>query len=248
MGRMRVLEIKGLTKYFYGLAALKGVDLQVDEGELLGLIGPNGSGKTTLFNCVTGILKASGGKVFFKGGDITNWSPDTIYKMGVGRTFQLIELFPEMTVRENMLLAIQESQGSMLGRLFKIREDENEKKAIGLLDFLRISHLKDELAKNLSYGQRKLLDLGMVLMSDPKLILLDEPLAGVNKSLARDIVDRILELNKGGCTFIIIEHDMHVVMNLCKRIVVLDYGEKIAEGAPKEIQNNDLVLKAYFGG
>jgi len=245
---MRVLEIKGLTKYFYGLAALKGVDFHVDDGELLGLIGPNGSGKTTLFNCVTGILKTSGGKVFFKGKDITNWSPDIIYKMGIGRTFQLIELFPEMTVRDNMLLAIQESQGSMLGRLFKIMEDGNEKKALALLDFLKISHLKDEYAKNLSYGQRKLLDLGMVLMPDPKLILLDEPLAGVNRSLAREIVDRLLELNKGGCTFIIIEHDMPVVMNLCRRIVVLDYGEKIAEGEPKEIQNNDRVLKAYFGG
>ena len=245
---MKLLEIKGLTKYFYGLPALREVELHVDQGELLGLIGPNGSGKTTLFNCVTGILKASGGKVFFKGKDITNWSPDTIYKVGIGRTFQLIELFPEMTVRDNMLLAIQESQGSMFSRLFKIREDGNEKKALTLLYFLRISHLKDEFAKNLSYGKRKLLDLGMVLMSDPKLILLDEPLAGVNKSLARDIIDRILELNKGGCTFIIIEHDMPVIMNLCKRIVVLDYGEKIAEGAPQEIQNNDRVLKAYFGG
>ncbi|MFB0521182.1 MAG: ATP-binding cassette domain-containing protein, partial [Desulfatiglandales bacterium] len=115
-------------------------------------------------------------------------------------------------------------------------------------DFLRISHLRDEYAKNLSYGQRKLLDLGMVLMSDPELILLDEPLAGVNRSLAREIIDRILELNKYGSTFIIIEHDMKVVMNLCERLVVLDYGQKIAEGEPKEIQNNDQVLKAYFGG
>ena len=245
---MRLLEAKGLKKLFYTYAALNSVDIHVNEGELLGLIGPNGSGKTTFFNCVTGILETSGGEVFFKGQNITNFGPDKVYKMGIGRTFQLVQLFPEMTVMDNMLLAIQESQGSMFSRLFKINEDSNKKKALELLDFLKISRLKDEYAKNLSYGQQKLLDLGMVLMSDPKLVMLDEPLAGVNKTLAKEIIERIRELNKAGSTLIIIEHDMPVVMNLCERIVVLDYGEKIAEGEPKEIQNNELVLKAYFGG
>ncbi len=246
---MKILETSGLKKFFYRLQALKGVDLHVEEGELVGLIGPNGSGKTTLFDCITGILKPSGGKVYFKDKDITNFKPDGSYKMGIGRTFQLAQLFPEMTVMENMLLAIQESQGSMLNRLFRIREDDNRNKALSLLEFLKIGHVRDEFAKNLSYGQQKLLDLGMVLMADPELILLDEPLAGVNRSLAVEIVERIRELRKNcGCTFIIIEHDMKVVMDLCERIVVLDYGEKIAEGTPQEIQNNEKVLSAYFGG
>ncbi len=246
---MKILETKGLKKYFYQLEALKGVDLHVEEGELLELIGPNGSGKTTLFDCVTGILKPSAGKVFFKDKDITDFKPDWLYKMRIGRTFQLAQLFPEMNVMENMLLAIQESQGTMLNRLFRIREDDNRKKALSLLEFLKIDHVKDEFAKNLSYGQQKLLDMGMVLMYDPELIMLDEPLAGVNRSLAIEIVERIRELQQNyGCTFIIIEHDMKVVMDLCERIIVLDYGEKIAEGTPEEIQNNESVLSAYFGG
>ena len=159
-----------------------------------------------------------------------------------------MQLFPKMTVLDNMLLAIQESQGNTLSRLFKIKEDENVKKALDVLDFLKIDHLQGNHAKNLSYGQQKLLDLGMVLMSDPDLVLLDEPLAGVNRSLAREIIDRIRKLNEQGRTFILIEHDMKVVMDLCERIVVLDHGEKIAEGTPEEIKNNDQVLKAYFGG
>jgi branched-chain amino acid transport system ATP-binding protein len=245
---MKIIETSSLRKDFYHLVALKGVDLHVDKGELLGLIGPNGSGKTTLFDCVTGILKPTEGKVLFNGKNITNYKPHEVYRMGIGRTFQLVELFPEMTVLDNMLLAIQESQGNMFSRLFKIREDENLERALTILDFLRIDHLRESHAKNLSYGQQKLLDLGMVLMSDPDLVLLDEPLAGVNRSLAREIIDRVRELNAQGRTFIIIEHDMKVVMDLCERIVVLDYGEKIAEGSPEEIQSNDQVLKAYFGG
>jgi len=248
MSNQSLLEVRNLMKHFYGLTALKGVDLHVDEGDLVGLIGPNGSGKTTLFNCVTGILKPSEGKVTFKGKDITNFLPDAIYRMGIGRTFQIVQLFPQMTVLENMTMAIQESQGNMLSRLFKISEAKDQKKAKRLLDFLRISHLSSECAKNLSYGQQKLLDLGMVLMSDPNLILLDEPLAGVNRTLAREIIDRVRDLNQGGCTFVIIEHDMKVVMNLCERIVVLDYGVKIAEGKPEDIKKDEQVLKAYFGG
>jgi branched-chain amino acid transport system ATP-binding protein len=244
---MKALEVEGLKKSFEGFEALKGVDLCVNEGELFGLIGPNGSGKTTFFNCVTGILKCSDGKVLFKGKEITNKGPDAIYKMGIGRTFQLIEMFPGMTVMENMLVAIQESQGSMLNRLFRIREEGNEKRALELLDFLRISQLKDELVRNLSYGQQKLLDFAMVLMSKPDLILLDEPTSGVEIEMRHEIMRLIKELNGQGNTIVVIEHNMDVVMNLCGRIVVLDSGEKIAEGAPGEIQNNPKVIDAYFG-
>ena len=244
---MRLLEVEGLKKMFHGFAALKGVDLHVDQGELFGLIGPNGSGKTTFFNCVTGILKCSGGRVLFKGKEITNKGPDAVYKMGIGRTFQLIEMFPQMTVLDNMLLAIQESQGSMFNRLFTVREDGNEKRALELLEFLRIAHVKDELAKNLSYGQQKLLDFGMVLMSKPDLILLDEPACGVEIEMRQEMMHLIRELNKQGHTLIVIEHNMDVVMNLCQRIAVLDSGEKIAEGTPEEIQNNQKVIDAYFG-
>jgi branched-chain amino acid transport system ATP-binding protein len=167
--------------------------------------------------------------------------------MGIGRTFQLIEMFPGMTVMENMLVAIQESQGSMLNRLFRIREEGNEKRALELLDFLRISQLKDELVRNLSYGQQKLLDFAMVLMSKPDLILLDEPTSGVEIEMRHEIMRLIKELNGQGNTIVVIEHNMDVVMNLCGRIVVLDSGEKIAEGAPGEIQNNPKVIDAYFG-
>jgi branched-chain amino acid transport system ATP-binding protein len=244
---MRALEVEGLRKSFSGFAALRGVDLHVDEGELFGLIGPNGSGKTTFFNCVTGILKCSAGKVAFKGREITNSAPDSIYRMGIGRTFQLIELFPGMTVLENMLLALQERQGSMLGRLFRIREEANERKALELLEFLQIANVKDEFARNLSYGQQKLLDFGMVMMSEPDLILLDEPTCGVEIQMRQEMMNHIKELNSQGTTIIVIEHNMDVVMNLCARIVVLDTGEKIAEGSPQEIQNNQKVIDAYFG-
>lgn len=243
-----ILEIKGLRKKFYQLEAVAGVGFEVHEGEILGLIGPNGSGKTTLFDCITGIQRPTAGDVYFMGKRITRMKPHTVYKHGVGRTFQLVQLFPGMTVLDNMIMAIQESEGTLFSRLFKLDESKDAAKAIELLKFLNIIHLKDECAKNLSYGQQKLLDLGMVLMSDPKLIMLDEPMAGVNATLGKEIGERLIELNRRGCSFLIIEHNMRVVMNLCHRIVVLDHGLKIAEGAPEEIQNNAQVLAAYFGG
>jgi len=245
---MSFFRINNLKKSFYDLQALAGVSFEVKEGEILGLIGPNGSGKTTLFNCVTGMLKVSGGEVFFRSREVTNYKPHSLYKLGVGRTFQLVQLFPEMTVMENMLMAIQESQGSIWTRLFSIGEEENRRKALELLEFLDILHLKDQIAENLSYGQQKLLDLGMVLMSDPELVLLDEPLAGVNPSLANNILKRISELNGRDKTFLIIEHNMEAVMDIASRIVVLDHGEKIAQGRPERIQEDELVLEAYFGG
>jgi len=243
-----ILEVRGLKKSFYQLQAVAGVDFEVREGEILGLIGPNGSGKTTLFDCVTGVQRPTGGDVFFMGKKITRMKPHGIYRLGVGRTFQLVQLFPGMTVLDNMIMAIQESEGTLLTRLFQVDESKDRERAIELLEFLNIIHLKDQLAKNLSYGQQKLLDLGMVLMSDPKLIMLDEPMAGVNATLGKEICERLIELNERGCSFLVIEHNMRMVMGLCHRIIVLDYGKKIAEGSPDEIQENEQVLAAYFGG
>jgi branched-chain amino acid transport system ATP-binding protein len=243
-----ILEIVGLRKKFYQLEAVAGVDFEVREGEILGLIGPNGSGKTTLFDCITGIQRPTAGEVRFMGKRITRMKPNSIYQLGIGRTFQLVQLFPGMTVLDNMIMAIQESEGTVLSRLFQMDESKDEKKAIELLEFLNIIHLKDQIAKNISYGQQKLLDMGMVLMSKPKLIMLDEPMAGVNATLGKEIAERLIELNRRGCSFLIIEHNMRVIMNLCHRIVVLDYGKKIAEGLPEEIQNDEQVLAAYFGG
>jgi len=244
---MALLEIRDLTKHFFRLSALNRVSLGVEPGELLGIIGPNGSGKTTLFNCITGVLSPSDGQVRFRGEDITGRSADAVYRRGIARTFQLIQLFPEMTVMENMLVAAQEKKGTLLSRLLHREEAEATARAVALLEFLGIAGLTANLASNLSYGQQKLLDFGMALMSDPQLILLDEPMAGVNPTMIKNLVGHILELNARGYTFVVIEHNMEVVMSLCRRIVVLSQGERIAEGTPAEIADNPLVLDAYFG-
>jgi len=242
-----LLEIRELTKHFFRLSALSRVSLSVEPGELLGIIGPNGSGKTTLFNCITGVLRPSTGEVWFQGEDITGWSPDAVYHRGIARTFQLIQLFPEMTVLENMLMGAQERRGTLWGRLLRREEVEETARAQRLLEYLGIATAQANLASNLSYGQQKLLDFGMALMSEPRLILLDEPLAGVNPTMINTLVQRILELNAQGYTFVVIEHNMEVVMSLCRRIVVLSQGEQIAEGTPAEVAGNPLVLDAYFG-
>ena len=243
-----LLRIQGLQKNFYGLRALDGVDMEIRKGELLGIMGPNGSGKSTLLNCVTGVLESSGGNVYFRGEEITGWKSSSIYKIGIARTFQLVQLFPEMTVLDNMIGAIQESEGSMFGRLFKFVEERERLKAFEILDFLKISHVRDSYAKNLSYGQQKLLDLGMVLMSDPSLILLDEPLAGVNPTLGNEIVAHILKLiHEKGCTVGIVEHNAKIMLDVCDRIVVLNEGKLLADGQPEEIKQDKEVLKAYFG-
>src|SRR5262245_51363882 len=244
---MALLEVDQLTKHFFRLPALSRVSLTVEPGDLLGVIGPNGSGKTTLFNCVTGVLQPSGGHVRFKGEDITGLSADRVYRRGIARTFQLIQLFPEMTVLENMLLAAQERHGSLLGRLVRREGAGSPRRALELLEYLGIVGLKDQLAANLSYGQQKLLDFGMALMSNPEVILLDEPLAGVNPTMIQRLVGHIQALNADGHTFVVIEHNMEVVMSLCRRIVVLSQGERIAEGTPAQVAADSLVLEAYFG-
>jgi len=244
---MPLLEIRDLTKHFFHLSALSMVSLGVEPGELLGIIGPNGSGKTTLFNCVTGVLRPSGGQVRFKAEDITGLTADAVYRRGIARTFQLIQIFPEMTVLENMLMAAQERKGTLLGRLCRREEAEETDRAIKLLEYLGIAGVKDNLASNLSYGQQKLLEFSRVLMTDPELILLDEPAAGVNRTLLNELLAAIASLRDRGKTILIVEHDMKVVMGLCEKIFVLDYGEKIAEGPPEAIQGDARVVEAYFG-
>jgi branched-chain amino acid transport system ATP-binding protein len=244
---MSLLEVRDLTKHFFRLSALSQVSLAVEPGELLGIIGPNGSGKSTLFNCVTGVLRPSGGQVLFQGEDITGITADAVYRRGLARTFQLIQIFPEMTVLENMLMAAQERTGTLLSRLLRREETAETGRALALLEYLGIAALRDNLASNLSYGQQKLLDFGMALMPEPRLVLLDEPLAGVNPTMITHLVDHILDLNARGYTFVVIEHNMEVVMSLCRRIIVLSQGERIAEGTPAEVSGNPLVLDAYFG-
>lgn len=244
---MPLLETRQLTKHFFKMMAVNRLDFQVEKGELVAIIGPNGSGKSTFFNCITHVHSPTDGRVFYKGEDITGLQADRISRIGIGRTFQLIQLFQDMTVLENMLLSVQEHRGNLLSRLFQRDDTGDRERALEMLEFLNIIHLKDEYARNLSFGQQKLLDFGMVLMPEPELMLLDEPTAGVVAAMRERIMDYIRELNGRGQTFIVIEHNMDVVMNLCERVVVFDYGEKIAEGTPKEIQNNSRVIDAYFG-
>jgi ABC-type branched-subunit amino acid transport system ATPase component len=243
-----LLEVEGVSKRYGGIQALAACQLLVDRGEIAGLIGPNGSGKTTLFNVVTGYEKVREGTVRLDGEVVTNLSPDRIFKRGVGRTFQLTRVFGRLTAMENMLVATQH-QRSWWGAAWRRAGSHGERKrAAELLEFVGIARLADEPAANLSYGQRKLLELAYVLMSDPELLLLDEPAGGVNPTLLNTIGERIRELNGQGRTFLVVEHNMEFVMGLCHRVTVMDHGSMLASGLPKEVRNNPKVLDAYLGG
>lgn len=249
-----VLEVRNLHLSFFGIKALDDVSLDIKEGKIVGLIGPNGAGKTTLFNCVTGFLKPDQGKIFFKNKDITECSSYEIALRGISITFQLVKNFGDLTVLENMIIAIQEHQErSLFLRFIRARfVRENEKKAIErakfLLKFMGLDHLAKEKASNLSYGQQKILSVAQALMPEPDILLLDEPTAAVNPALIKEIQSYLTELNeKRGQTIFLIEHNMDVAMSLCKRIIVMSSGRIIAEGTPEEIQNNEEVKDAYFG-
>ncbi|MCP4424927.1 MAG: ABC transporter ATP-binding protein [Chloroflexi bacterium] len=242
-----LLEGRGVSKFFGGLAALSNVDFAVYPGEMVGLIGPNGSGKTTLFDCLSRVQDISEGQVFFKGQEVTKKKPYQVAHMGLARTFQVIRVYRKLTVLENMLLSRQ-WRGQQLWNQLRPSQPETETRAIELLDFLLLSKLADERAGNLSGGQRRLLEIGMALMPDPDLILLDEATSGVNPTLIETIKDRIRELNqKHNKTFLLIEHNIQFIGDLCSRVFVLNYGQKLAEGTPDEIMNNDAVIEAYFG-
>jgi len=230
-----VLEIDGLTKRFGGVTAVDRVSLRLEAGTIYGLIGPNGSGKTTLFNCITGMERRDAGRVIFAGERIDGLKPHRIASKGIGRTFQVIRVFPELSALENLMVVTR-------GALTEARQ-----RALELLRFVRLEGLQNEYAGNLSYGQQKLVEFVRVLMRDPSLILLDEPAAGVNRTLLNDLLDAVRRLRDQGRTVLLVEHDMKVVMGLCETVFVLDHGEKIAEGPPGVIQADERVIEAYFG-
>ncbi|HXX78211.1 MAG TPA: ABC transporter ATP-binding protein [Ktedonobacteraceae bacterium] len=242
---MSLLEVQNVSKAFGGIQALTTCSLSVEEGSITGLIGPNGSGKTTLFNVITGYEKIDTGTIQFSSQSITNIRPDQVFRLGIGRTFQLTRIFPRLTVMENMHVAAQrEGMKELLSRWSSTHE---QKRALELLDFVGLTKLKDTPAANLSYGQKKLLEFAFVLIAEPKVILLDEPAGGINPTLINQLAEQIRTLNKQGVTFLVVEHNMEFVMGLCEKITVMHRGSNIAEGTPQEVRSNPAVLEAYLG-
>jgi ABC-type branched-subunit amino acid transport system ATPase component len=243
-----LLTVEGVTKSFGGLQALSGCSLSVERGSIAGLIGPNGSGKTTLFNVITGYVKPDGGSVSFEGRDITGASPSHVFTLGVGRTFQITRIFPRITVLENMLVASQRQESWLRGLTRSKSSTQEVAVAMEWLDFVGIARLASLKAGALSFGQRKLLELAYVLVANPDVILLDEPAGGVNLTLINEIAEKIRSLNKDGKTFLIVEHNMEFVMEICDTVTVMHQGVDLISGTPEEVRNNPDVLDAYLGG
>ena len=250
---MALLEIRQLKRSFYGVRALDGVDLDVGEGTITGLIGPNGAGKTTLFNVVSGVYPPEGGSVRFAGGDVTGWRADRVTQAGLVRTFQIARGFPRLSVLENLMLYGARQPGETLWRSFartpdvRRREEELTERAFAIARRLNLFRVVNNPASDLSGGQKKLLEIGRALMTDPKLILLDEPIAGVNPTLANEIAGHLRALRDDGLAFLIIEHHMDVIARLCEPVIVMAEGRFLAEGSFSQIQSDGRVQDAYMG-
>jgi branched-chain amino acid transport system ATP-binding protein len=245
---MSLLELKGIGKSFGGLAALRGVDLSIEKDEIVGLIGPNGAGKTTLFNVISGVFRPSVGTILYRGKDITRWPMHRIASYGLVRTFQQTELFMEMSALQNVRVGQHVHHKIRAGDAGKTRkQNRHDNGARELVEFVGLGQFADELAENLPHGHRRALGVAIALAAAPQLLLLDEPLTGMDAEETLEMVDIIKRIRSLGTTIMIVEHNMRAVMRCCDRIAVLNFGQKIAEGAPKEIQNHPEVIDAYLG-
>ncbi|VAW16538.1 Branched-chain amino acid transport ATP-binding protein LivG (TC 3.A.1.4.1) [hydrothermal vent metagenome] len=249
-----LIEINNITKQFGGLVAVSNCSISVERGSVTGLIGPNGAGKTTLFNMVAGTIRPTSGQIIFDGEDVTGLAPHLLFERGMLRTFQIAHEFSHMTSLENLMMVPGDQPGEHLLDVWlhparvKTRETKVRQRASDVIDFLKLGHVKNELAGNLSGGQKKLLELGRTMMVDAKLVLLDEVAAGVNRTLLKDLAGNIERMNRElGYTFFVIEHDMDLIARLCDPVVVMAQGEKIAEGPMEEIRRNPEIIEAYFG-
>ena len=249
-----VIDVRNVSKRFGGLTAVNNCSLSVRRGSVTGLIGPNGAGKSTLFNMVAGNIVPDSGAVIFDGKDVTGLEPHELFRTGMLRTFQIAHEFSQMTALENLMVVPGDQPGENLGNvwfrpgLVKSRETAVRKKALDVIDFLKLGHVRNELAGNLSGGQKKLLELGRTMMVDAKVVLLDEVAAGVNRTLLNDLAANIERMNTElGYTFFVIEHDMDLIGRLCDPVIVMAQGEKIAEGPMAEIRANPAIVEAYFG-